>query len=123
MRREHSADEFARLHRAFVVHLGFATGFAWFATLAAALRAPWVRNIRALIEPTAARPEATGSYLFSLPLLMLAALVCVVVGEDTMRRGRLLKNQNLEFGFAAVVAFVVFCAAVQRAVAVCYLGS
>ena len=47
-----AADGFVRLHKVFTFHLGVAVGLAWMTALYAALYAPWVRNIRPLIDPT-----------------------------------------------------------------------
>ena len=115
------ADEFGRLHRVFVQHLTMAVGFAWAASLVAALHAPWVRNIRGLIDP-AGRVESTTSFLFGVPLLMTAALLCTVYGADALRRGQVLKSAAAEFALAGAVAFAVFCLAIHRAVVAYGLG-
>ena len=115
------ANEFARLHRAFVQHLTMAVGFAWFASLYAALHAPWVRNIRGLMDPTG-RIESTPSYLFLLPTLMTAALLVAAAKPDLLRRSQMLKSAAAEFAFAGAVAFAVFCMAIHRAVAAYMLG-
>jgi hypothetical protein len=122
VRGARATDEFTRLHGLFVQHFGFATGFVWLAAIVAATQAPWVRNFRGLLDPMA-RAESTWSFLFALPVLMTAAWLCVLFGADTMRRGQLLKNQNLEFGLAGLVAFAVFCMAIHRAVVAFSLGS
>lgn len=114
-------DRFARLHRSFVEHLGYAVVFAWATTAVAAWHAPWVHNIRGLIDPLA-RVESTGSYLFALPLVMTLALAVVACGGETMRRAQLLQNQAVEFGLAGVAAFAVFCMAIDRAVVAYLLG-
>ncbi len=114
-------DDFTRLHRTFVEHLGIAVGLAWLASAYAAAYAPWVRNIRGLIDPFE-RPESTASYLFALPALMTAAWLCAAFGANAFRRSQLLKNQNVEFGIAALVAFAVFCVSVYRAVTAYSLG-
>lgn len=121
VRGERAPDEFSRLHRLFIEHLAIAIGFVWLASLYAAVHAPWVRNIRGLIDP-AGRVESTGSFLFGLPLLMSAAWICAAFGADAMRRSRVLKNQSLEFGLAGLVAFAVFCMAIHRAVTAYLLG-
>jgi hypothetical protein len=115
------SDDFSRLHRTFVEHFGHAVIFAWSATALAAWYAPWVQNIRGLIG-SAARAESTGSYLFALPILMTVALATVAFGGETIRRAQIFRNQYVEFGFAGIVAFAVFCAAIARAVAVMQLG-
>jgi hypothetical protein len=114
-------DEFSRLHRAFVEHLGLAVGFAWAACIYAAAYAPWVRNIRGLIDPLG-RAESTASYLFALPALMTLAWICVALGGEGLRNSRVFKSQSLEFGLAGIVAFAVFCMAVYRAVTAYSLG-
>jgi hypothetical protein len=114
-------DEFARLHRVFVEHLGFAVALAWVAALVAAFYAPWISNIRGLIDPTG-RPESTSSFLFALPVLLLAGWVSAVFGADAMRRMQVLKSQTIEFALAGAVAFGVFYLAVERAVTVFLLG-
>ncbi|NNM72954.1 hypothetical protein HJG44_11250 [Enterovirga sp. DB1703] len=121
MRGERAPDEFTRLHRIFTEHLGLAVGFAWAASAYAAAYAPWVRNIRGLIDPFA-RPESTASYLFALPALMTVAWLCLAFGGEAFRRTRVLKNQSLEFGLSGLVAFAVFCMAVYRAVTAYSLG-
>ena len=45
------ADDYARLHRLFTFHLGIAVSLSWMTSLYAAIYAPWVRNIRPLIDP------------------------------------------------------------------------
>jgi hypothetical protein len=121
VRGERVPDEFSRLHRIFVEHLGLAVGFAWAASVYAAAYAPWVRNIRGLLDPFE-RPESTFSYLFVLPALMTVAWICAARGSETFRRSRLFRNQSIEFGLAGVVAFAVFCMAVYRAVTAYSLG-
>lgn len=114
-------DEFIRLHRMFTEHLALAVGLAWAISIYAAVYAPWVRNIRGLIDPTG-RAEGTASYLFALPALMTFAWVCVTVGREGFRRSCVFKNLAVEFGFAGAVAFAVFCMAVYRAVTAYSLG-
>ena len=121
IRGEGAPDQFSRLHRIFVEHLGLAVAFAWAASVYAANYAPWVRNIRGLIDPFG-RPESTASYLFALPALMTAAWICVALGGETFRRSQLFKNQSIEFALAGAVAFAVFCMAVYRAVTAYSLG-
>ncbi|MDB5559294.1 MAG: protein of unassigned function [Enterovirga sp.] len=121
IRGEHAPDEFTRLHRTFTQHFGLAVGFAWAASAYAAAYAPWVRNIRGLIDPFG-RAEGTASYLFALPALMAAAWLCVALGSEGLRNSRLFKNQSVEFGVAGLVAFAVFCMAVYRAVTAYSLG-
>ena len=70
-----SADRFTRLHKAFTFHLGIAASLAWMTALYAALHAPWVRNIRPLIDPAQiGRVESTWSFLFGFP----AATCCAI---------------------------------------------
>jgi hypothetical protein len=115
------ADDFTRLHGIFVEHFAHAVIFSWSAAAFAAWHAPWLQNIRGLLGP-ATRAESTGSYLFALPILMTMALATVAFGGDTIRRAQLFRNQYLEFGFAGIVVFAVFCASVARAAAVMQLG-
>ena len=121
IRGERAPDEFTRLHRIFVQHLALAVGFAWAASLYAAVYAPWVRNIRGLIDPLG-RTESTASYLFALPALMAVAWICAALGGEAFRRSQVFKSQNVEFGLAGLVAFAVFCMAVYRAVTAYSLG-
>lgn len=115
IRSETSSDEFARLHRIFVEHMTIALGLVWATAIYAALHAPWVRNIRGLIDPLG-RPESTASFIFGLPVLMSVAWVFCAAGGEVMRRSRLLKNQSIEFATAGLVVFVVFCMSLDRAV-------
>jgi hypothetical protein len=108
-------DAFTRLHRAFVEHFGYAVIFAWSTAVFAAWHAPWVHNIRGLIDP-ASRIESTASYLFALPMVMTLALAVVAWGGETIRQAQLFKNQAWEFGFAGLIGFAVFCMAINRAV-------
>ena len=121
MRGGRATDEFTRLHRHFVEHLGLAVGFAWAASLYAAAYAPWIRNIRGLLDPLG-RSEGTASYLFTLPVLMTIAWLSLAFGGKLVRRSQLFKNQTVEFGLAGLVAFAVFCMAVYRAVTAYSLG-
>jgi hypothetical protein len=121
IRDERATDEFTRLHRLFVEHLGLAVGFAWAASLYAAAYAPWTRNIRGLLDPLG-RAEGTASYLFALPVLMTIAWLCLALGGKAVRRAQMLKSQTVEFGLAGLVAFAVFCMAVYRAVTAYSLG-
>jgi hypothetical protein len=108
-----ATDEFGRLHRLFVEHFGIAVALVWLATLVVAVQAPWLRNLRGLVDP-AGRSESTASFLFGIPGLMAAAWLCLAFGGDVMRRSQLFRNQALEFGLAGAIAFAVFCLAVSR---------
>ncbi|MCJ2015810.1 hypothetical protein [Methylobacterium sp. J-076] len=112
-------DDFTRLHKAFTYHLGVATALAWLTALYAAVHAPWVRNIRALIDPSAGldRVESTLSYLFVMPAVLALALVSIVAGREALRQAQTLSNVSVEFAAAAVVAFGVFYLSIDRAVA------
>lgn len=121
VRNTGATDEFSRLHRLFVEHFGIAVGLTWLASGVAALQAPWVRNLRGLIDP-GSRPESTFSFLFGLPLLMTLGWLGAAFGADVMRRSQILRSQVLEFGIAGAVAFAVFCMALQRAVAAFWLA-
>ncbi len=110
-------DDFSRLHREFTLHLGVAVGLSWLTTLYAAVHAPWVRNIRALIDPGATgRVESTWSYLFAMPVVLTLAWLSAYYGRDMMRRFQTLPNQTHEFAAAAVVAFAVFYLSIDRAI-------
>lgn len=108
-------DEFERLHRLFVEHLGIALALAWMTAAVAAVQAPWTRNIRGLIDPLG-RPESTWSFLFALPIVMTIAWLAALFGADLMRRSQVFRNQLIEFGLAGLVAFAIFCLAISRAV-------
>jgi hypothetical protein len=114
-------DAFTRLHRGFVEHFGYAVIFAWATSVFAAWHAPWVHNIRGLIDPMS-RVESTGSYLFALPIVMTLALAVVAFGGETIRQAQMVKNHAWEFGFAGLVGFAVFCIAIHRAVTVLALA-
>lgn len=120
--RGRRADDFDRLHRAFLHHLGFAVALAWFAALVAATHAPWTRNIRGLLDPLA-MAEGTGSYLFGLPLVLTLGWLGTAFGADAIRRSLVLRNQALEFALAGAAAFAVFCMAISRAVTAYSLGA
>ena len=123
MTLDDARDDFSRLHRLFTFHLGVAVGLAWLTTLYAAASAPWVRNIRALIDPTGpVRIESTLSYLFVMPAVLTLAWASAYFGRETMRRFQTLPNQTLEFAAAAMVAFGVFYLSIDRAVAVISAG-
>jgi hypothetical protein len=117
------ADDFARLHRLFTYHLGIAVTLAWTTSLYAALYAPWVRNIRPLIDPRSTGPvESTWSFLFAMPLVLSVAWLLAIFGRNLLRDLRMLKNQTIEFGIAAAVAFGMFYISIDRAVAAMLLG-
>jgi hypothetical protein len=119
-----TADEFSRLHKIFVFHLGVAVGLAWMTALYAAIHAPWVRNIRPLIDPAApGRVESTAAFLFGFPLLLTVAWIVVFIGRDVLRHFTVMRNQAVEFGLAAVMAFIVFYLSIDRAVAALLLGA
>lgn len=117
-------DDFTRLHRIFSFHLGVAVGLSWLTTLYAACYAPWVRNIRALIDPVAGpeRIESTVSYLFVMPVLLTLAWASLLFGREMIRRSQTLPSVAVEFALAALVAFGVFCLSIDRAVAALYAG-
>jgi len=121
--REETADDFVRLHRIFTFHLGVAVSLSWMTSLYAAIYAPWVRNIRPLIDPTSGGPaESTWSFLFAMPVVLSAAWLMVVFGRDVLRGTQLMRNQFVEFGIAGVVAFGLFYLSIDRAVAAMVLG-
>ena len=111
-------DVFARLHKAFVLHLGAGVTLAWATALVAASQAPWVRNIRPLLDPAhMGRAESTASFLFAMPMILALFWVIAVAGREFMRRLTVLRDERLEFAAAGAVAFGVFYLAVDRAVA------
>ena len=120
---DHSDSEFTRLHQAFVFHLGVAVGLAWMTALYASFHAPWVRNIRPLIDPSSVgRVESTASFLFGMPIVLTIAWVVVYAGRDMLRHVRVMKNQAAEFGLAGALTFVIFYLAIDRAVTAILLG-
>ena len=120
---EDEADDYGRLHRLFTFHLGIAVSLAWMTSLYAALYAPWVRNIRPLIDPrNAGQVESTWSFLFAMPVVLTTAWLITIFGRDLLRELRMLKNQTVEFGIAAVVAFALFYLSIDRAVTAMLLG-
>jgi hypothetical protein len=117
------ADEFVRLHRLFTFHLGVAVSLAWMTSLYAALYAPWVRNIRPLIDPrNAGQVESTWSFLFVMPVVLTTAWLITIFGRDLLRDLRMMNNQTVEFGIAALVAFGLFYLSIDRAVTAMLLG-
>lgn len=115
VRKGDGTDEFARLHRLFVEHLGAAVVLLWTASLVASFYAPWLRNIRGLLDPLG-RPESTASFLFALPAVLTLGWIGLVYGGDLIRRASLMRNQTLEFVFAGIATFAIFCMAVGRVV-------
>lgn len=116
------ADAFSRLHEVFTFHLGVAVALAWMTALYAAFHAPWVGDIRSLLDPTqAGRVESTGSFLFGLPLVLAVAWVATLFGRDRLPRTR-IGSQGVAFGFAAAIAILIFYLGVDRAVAAILLG-
>ena len=123
MNFDHESGEFSRLHNLFTFHLGIAVTLAWLTSLYAAFYAPWVRNIRPLLDPTNAGPvESTWSYLFIFPVVLTTAWLISIFGQSVFAKFRLLKNQAIEFGIAAAVAFAMFYLSIDRAVAAMLLG-
>jgi hypothetical protein len=120
---DNDSGEFSRLHNLFTFHLGIAVTLAWLTSLYASIYAPWVRNIRPLIDPSNVGPvESTWSYLFIFPVVLTAAWLIAIFGQKMLSQFRLLKNQFIEFGIAAAVAFVLFYMSIDRAVAAMLLG-
>jgi hypothetical protein len=120
---ENDSGEFSRLHNLFTFHLGVAVTLAWLTSLYASIYAPWVRNIRPLIDPANAGPvESTWSYLFIFPVVLTAAWLVSIFGQNLFAQFRVMKNQAIEFGIAGAVAFVVFYLSIDRAVAAMLLG-
>ena len=117
------SGEFSRLHNLFTFHLGIAVTLSWLTSLYAALYAPWVRNIRPLIDPTNVGPvESTWSYLFIFPVVLTTAWLISIFGQNLFAQFRIFKNQIIEFAFAAMVAFGMFYLSIDRAVAAMLIG-
>ena len=120
---EDEADDYVRLHRLFTFHLGIAVSLAWMTSLYASIYAPWVRNIRPLIDPrNAGQVESTWSFLFAMPVVLTTAWLITIFGRDFLRELRMMKNQTIEFGIAAIVAFAIFYLSIDRAVTAMLLG-
>ena len=119
-----ASDDFSRLHRLFSFHLGVAVGLSWMTALYAALYAPWVRNIRPLLDPAAGfdRVESTWSFLFVMPAVLTVAWLSVFFGREVLRRSQTLSSVAVEFAAAALVAFGLFYLSIDRAVAALYIG-
>jgi hypothetical protein len=121
---DESSDRYAQLHKLFVFHLGVAVSLAWMTALYAALYAPWVRNIRPLLDPSnLGRVESTWSFLFGMPVVLTVAWVMAFFAGDLLREFRLLKSQTAEFAIAGAVAFGLFYVAIDRAVSALLLGT
>ncbi len=117
------SGEFSRLHNLFTFHLGIAVTLAWLTSLYASLYAPWVRNIRPLIDPANVGPvESTWSYLFIFPVVLTTAWLISIFGQNLFAQFRIFKNQIIEFAFAALVAFGMFYLSIDRAVAAMLIG-
>jgi len=113
-----TADAFARLHKVFTFHLGVAVGLSWMTAVYAASNAPWVRNIRPLIDPASAgHVESTWSFLFGLPAVLAIAWLVAFFGRDVLRHFQLMKNQTVEFALSGAAAFMIFYLSIDRAVA------
>lgn len=107
----------------FTFHLGIAVALAWMTSLYASLYAPWVRNIRPLIDPAnVGQVESTWSFLFGMPIVLSMAWLIIVFGRDLLRQVRMLRNQVIEFGIAGAVAFALFYVSIDRAVTAMLLG-
>lgn len=121
---DEARDDFGRMHRIFTFHLGVAVGLSWMTALYASIQVPWVRNIRALIDPVAGldRVESTWSFLFVMPVVLTVAWVSVFLGREMLRRSQTLTNVAIEFAAAALVALVIFYLSIDRAVAALYIG-
>jgi hypothetical protein len=116
--------QFARLHNLFTFHLGVAVGLSWLTSVYAAFYAPWVRNIRPLIDPSyAGQVESTWSFLFIFPVVLTVSWLIAIYGRGAMLQLRMMKNQAIEFGIAAAVAFALFYLSVDRAVSAILIGS
>lgn len=118
------SGQFSRLHTLFTFHLGIAVALSWLTSLYAAFYAPWVRNIRPLLDPAyAGQVESTWSYLFIFPVVLTAAWLIAIFAQNALRQTRLLKNQAVEFAVAGGVSFVLFYISIDRAVAAMLIGA
>lgn len=123
MHFDQDTGEFSRLHNLFTFHLGIAVTLSWLTSLYAAAYAPWVRNIRPLLDPAnVGTVESTWSYLFIFPVVLTTAWLITIFGQNIFARFRVMKNQAIEFGVAAIVAFAMFYLSIDRAVAAMLLG-
>lgn len=123
MNFDNDSGEFSRLHNLFTFHLGIAVTLSWLTSLYAAVYAPWVRNIRPLIDPTnVGTVESTWSYLFIFPVVLTTAWLISIFGQNLFAQFRIFKNQIIEFAFAALVAFGMFYLSIDRAVAAMLIG-
>ncbi|MGU3537133.1 hypothetical protein [Methylobacterium sp. A54F] len=122
MTLDDAQDDFSRLHRIFIFHLGVAVALSWTTAAYAACYAPWVRNIRALLEAGGAgQVESTLSFLFAMPVVLTIGWVTAMFGREILRRSQTLKNAAVEFAAAAAVAFGIFYIGIDRAVAALYI--
>ncbi|QFU17223.1 hypothetical protein [Microvirga thermotolerans] len=120
---DEKAGEFTRLHSLFTFHLGVAVALSWLTSIYASFYAPWVRNIRPLIDPSyAGQVESTWSFLFVFPAVLTVAWIMSVSGREMFRHMRIFKNQVIEFAIAGALAFAVFYLAIDRAVTALSLG-
>lgn len=117
-----SAHEFFRLHRILLSHLTLGTAAAWSFAVYAGLHAPWVSNIVFLIDPTSSRVEATGSYLFTYPAILLIALGVAYFGRESFLRLRHVPNQTVGFAIAGAALLTLFILSVERATSALRLG-
>jgi hypothetical protein len=123
MNFDDDSGEFSRLHNLFTFHLGIAVTLSWLTSLYAALYAPWVRNIRPLIDPANVGPvESTWSYLFIFPVVLTTAWLISIFGQNLFAQFRILRSQAIEFAIAAAVAFGMFYLSIDRAVAAMLIG-
>lgn len=122
VRREAAPDMFGRLHGHFVRHLGMAVIFAWGFAAFAATQAPWIRNIRGLIDP-ASRPESTAAFLFGIPVLLAVGWFTAYIGGDVFRRTALVRHPAVEFAIAGLAVLFVFALSIQRGLVAISLGS
>jgi hypothetical protein len=122
MTLDDDAGQFSKFHSLFTFHLGIAVVLAWVAAFSASFYAPWVRNIRPLLDPNSGQVESTWSFLFVFPTVLAAAWLLSVFGQNALRQFQILKNQAAEFGAAALVAFLLFYLSIDRAVAAISLG-
>ena len=123
MTLDDDSGQFSKFHGLFTFHLGIAVALAWVTSLSASFYAPWVRNIRPLLDPNySGQVESTWSFLFIFPTVLTAAWLLSVLGQDALRQFQVLKSQAVEFGVAALVAFVLFYLSIDRAVAAFVLG-
>ena len=68
-------------------------------------------------------PSPDGTELMGSPNPGYWGKLTVIIGRDVLRHFTVMRNQAVEFGLAAVMAFIVFYLSIDRAVAALLLGA